>query len=173
MKRAKCSGNALSWLSNPFLLIPQRLGHPPPSLAPPVYTPAGLGPAPGSPFSHAICDTTVHSQRHRGNQSPQRPGRLVPFPQPSDGPFNTNQPCWKQPKSLQRPVTPNQSLLGASRSEGPHTGCAHPICGLLPTQTPHRHPHSHTSHTILLYTTAPLRVSASSTPRRLLSTQHT
>lgn len=98
-------------------------------------------------FSHAICDTTVHSQRHRGNQPPQRPGRLVPFPQPSDGPFNTNHPCWKQPKSLQRPVTPNQSLLGASRPGGPHIGCAHPICGLFPTQTPHRHSHSHTSYT--------------------------
>lgn len=104
-----------------------------------VYTPAVRGPTPGSPLSHAICDTTVLSQRHRGNQSPQRPGRLVPFPQPSDSPFNTNQPCWKQPKSLQRPVTPNQSLLGASRPEGPHRMCTpHPWTPPHPdpTQTP-------------------------------------
>lgn len=102
-------------------------------------------------FSHAICDTSVHSQRHRGNQSPQRPGRLVPFPPPSDSPFNTNHACWKQPKSLQRPVTPNQSLLGASRPEGPHTQDVHtpPVASSPPR--PHTDTHTAVPHTPCCY----------------------
>lgn len=125
-------------------------------------------------FSHAICDTTVHSQRHRGNQPPQRPGRLVPFPQPSDGPFNTNHPCWKQPKSLQRPVTPNQSLLGGFKARR----TTHRMC------TPHLWPLPHPDPTQTLtqpylihqfyYTQQPLSGYLLPPPLgRLSSTQHT
>lgn len=96
-------------------------------------------------LSHTVSDTTACSQGYGGEGPSQKPGRLVPFPQPSSMALQHHQHCWKWPKCLRQRVTSKlQPLWPARWGRARRAGrtCPHPQASHATQATPRSPPHT-------------------------------